>query len=550
MQTFTLHPPQAARHSLLRCCLPSVGAALLGLASAFNALANTDTITAIGASTWTVPANVSSVQIVAVGGGGGGAITGPASGGNGGSVTASLTVSAGQVLNLFVGGGGSAGRFAATDSGGGGGSTTVNAGTANQIIAGGGGGGGYMGATGGNGNGSPGATQGTGNGGGGGNGGTGGGGGATTIGYPGFSGGSGNGGAGGAGGNAPGGAGAGGGTGADNHSSYGGGGGGGFGGGGSGGDNGADGGGGGGGGSTGPAGAVISVGGNAGLNGAGGGGGSISITYTVATPAAAPPIPNLGTLPAVSGVGSQPTVLDMSSGQGPAMTTCLLNALKQMFGADAVYLGQSANGVVRISQGGQTISFYPLSANTTQGVNIALGGDSTLSVGTSCGSFTVAPAAANVQELGAALTAIGLTVQINAQGVMTATVNAGLFVVRPDYFVSKGTATGKPSVAFGSDGVLRFTDSAGNVQILRPAFLDPASLQTAMGAALGGSLTIQADGSGVFTRINGQQLLLAPEMQLSVAPSGLGSANWVNDRANHYLYRVGVYYQGMAASAR
>ena len=550
MQAFT-HTPRtgAPRRSLLQRCLPALGAALLGVTSAFSAWANTDTISATGASTWTVPANVSAVQIVATGGGGGGATHGPSSGGNGGQVTASIVVSPGQVLSLFVGGGGGSGSFGPNDGGGGGGSTTVNAGTANQIIAGGGGGGGFNGPRGGDGNGSAGASPVAGLGGGGGSNGGGGGGGSGSGGYPGGSGGSGNGGAGGNGSNAAGGIGAGSGTGGNNNSSYGGGGGGGYGGGGAGSDDNTQGGGGGGGGSVGPAGSSIGVGSNGGVNGAGGGGGSITISYTVASVNLPQP---LASLPGVPNVGQQLTVLDLSTGNGPAMTTCLLNALKQMFGSDATYLGQAASGVVRISLAGQVISFYPLAATSSaaSSIGITLGGGSTLGVGTSCTTFTVAPAVANVQELGTALTAMGLSVQINSQGVITAMVNGTLYAVRPDYFVTHGTATGTASIAFGSDGVLRFTDSTGHVQILRPAFLDPASLQNIMSVALGGTLTIQADGSGIFTQINGQQLLLTPDMQLSAAAAGTNSANWVNDKANHYLYRTGASYQGLKAVAR
>jgi hypothetical protein len=98
-----------------------------------------------GSYTWTVPANVSSIQIVATGGGGGGGNDGGIGGGNGGVVTAILSVNPGDTLQLYVGGGGAPG------GGGGGGSTNVNAGTTNQIIAGGGGGAGV--GNGGNGNG-------------------------------------------------------------------------------------------------------------------------------------------------------------------------------------------------------------------------------------------------------------------------------------------------------------------------------------------------------------------------------------------------------------
>ncbi|MEO7104806.1 MAG: hypothetical protein ABIZ09_00410, partial [Rhodoferax sp.] len=419
---------------------------------------------------------------------------------------------------------------------------------------GGGGGGGTNGATyqGGDGNGTAGSTANANLAGSGGAGGVGGAAGTGTA--AGTVGASGNGGAGGA-SNGAGGVGAGAGVGGTGGTSSGGGGGGGYGGGGGGaGDTIDQGAGGGGGGSVGPAGAVITVGTNKGGSpAANGGDGSITIDYTVAAVVVTPPpIPNNVALPGVSGISSQLTVLDLTSGKGPSMTTCLLATIKQIFGADATYLGQAANGAAQISVGGQTISYYPLDASisTARGSGAFLRSDNALDVGTSCGSFNVVPAVANMADLGKALAGLGLTIQINASGVMTAMVDGKLYVVRPDYFVTQGTATGTPSLAFGADGLLRFTDSAGKVQILRAAFLDTDSLQSAIGAAFGGVLAIQTDGSGVFTRINGTQLVLAPEMVLSPAPNGLGSAKLVNDRANHYLYLVAAYYQGLIATAR
>ena len=273
------------------------------------------------------------------------------------------------------------------------------------------------------------------------------------------------------------------------------------------------------------------------------------VVAPVVTP---PPIPNNVALPGVSGVGSQLKVLDLASGSGPSLTTCLLATIKQIFGADATYLGQLANGAAQIAVGGQTISYYPLGASTgtAQGSGAFLTNNNPLNVGTSCGTFNVAPAVANMADFGKALTALGLSVQVDANGVFTATVDGKLYVVRPDYFVTQGTPTGVPSLAFGADGVLRFIDSAGKAQILRAAFLDPLALQAGVSAAFGGNLTIQTDGSAVFTLINGSQWLLAPEMVLSPSPNGLASTKWVNDRTNHYLYLVGTYYQGLTATAR
>jgi hypothetical protein len=237
---------------------------------------NVVSFTTAGSATWTVPDGVTSLAIAATGGGGGGAFF---PGGNGGVVTATLTVSPGDVLTLEVGGGGGTDGL----TGGGGGSTNVNAGTTNQIIAGGGGGAGI--GSGGSGSGGNGGGNGTGagsngnggnpSGGSGGSGGNGGAGGAPT----GGTGGNGNGGPGGIGGRG-GTAGSGSGTGSGGvggNNCCGGAGGGGYGGGGgAGGGPSADGGG-GGGGSVGPTGTVYTVGTNGGTTAAGGHG-SIVIT--------------------------------------------------------------------------------------------------------------------------------------------------------------------------------------------------------------------------------------------------------------------------------
>jgi len=116
-------------------------------------MANTVSFTTPGSYTWTVPAGITSVSIVATGGGGGGggALVGDAGapGGAGAIVSSTLTVTPGQTLNLVVGGGGGAGTSTpaptptpAWGGGAGGGSSNIDVGTDHQIIAGGGGGGG------------------------------------------------------------------------------------------------------------------------------------------------------------------------------------------------------------------------------------------------------------------------------------------------------------------------------------------------------------------------------------------------------------------------
>lgn len=270
------------------------------------------------------------------------------------------------------------------------------------------------------------------------------------------------------------------------------------------------------------------------------------------TPATPPPIPGHISVRGGLGVTSQLSVLDLSSGSGPAMTTCLLSTVTQLFNADASYLGQSANGVAQISVGGQTINLYPLDASTGTGLGIGvfLRSDNPIDVGTRCGTFKVASAMENLADLGAALSTMGLSAQLNDKGVFTAAVDGKLYAVRPDYFVAQGAATGTPSLQFGSDGVLRLTDKAGHVQVLRAAFLNPDALQSSIGSSLGGNLTIDTDGRGVFMRLNGTKFTLTPEMMLTPAPGGFGAPKWVNDRPGHYLYLIGAYYQGLTATAR
>jgi hypothetical protein len=280
-----------------------------------NCVANTVSFTTPGSYTWTVPAGLTSISVVATGGGGGGGglsgtIAGYA-GGSGAIVTGTLSVTPGQVLNLVVGGGGQSGSNGPPDccgylfgaAGGGGGSSNVDASTDPQIlavypeiIAGGGGGGGVDGGSGNTGGfgGDAGGAGGAGDAGANGNligaSGPGGGGASGGIGgaagsSPGLSGGNGNGGAGGQGGGngntvagGSGGSGAGAGSGADNTLTAGGnmngGGGGGYGGGGSG----APFSGGGAGGSTGPAGTTYAPAGNAGGPSTNGGDGSVVLT--------------------------------------------------------------------------------------------------------------------------------------------------------------------------------------------------------------------------------------------------------------------------------
>ena len=117
----------------------------VALVQGFSASAlTTGSYTTVGASTFTVPAGVTSINIIAVGGGGGGSsLYTSGVGGSGAKVTSTVSVTPGQVLDLFVGATSGPGS---NQNVGGGGSTTISSGGAPLVIAGGGGGAGQTGA--------------------------------------------------------------------------------------------------------------------------------------------------------------------------------------------------------------------------------------------------------------------------------------------------------------------------------------------------------------------------------------------------------------------
>jgi hypothetical protein len=108
---------------------------LFAVASATNAQTTVNFAFTGAAQTFTVPAGVTSLGVVANGARGGGS-----TGGNGGRVTATLSVTSGQILNLYVGGV----RFNGGGTSNGGGATDIRIGGTNLtnrvLIAGGGGG--------------------------------------------------------------------------------------------------------------------------------------------------------------------------------------------------------------------------------------------------------------------------------------------------------------------------------------------------------------------------------------------------------------------------
>jgi hypothetical protein len=277
------------------------------------------------------------------------------------------------------------------------------------------------------------------------------------------------------------------------------------------------------------------------------GGPGVPATTTVVEPITlevpvVPLIPPMASLPALPGVGnSGRTFLNLAEGAGPSMTGCLRTTLNDLLGPDWLYQGQSADGGSRLKRATEIISFYPIDANTNttyglgQGAGIYLRTTNPLSVVTGCGTFVTAPALYSLGEFGALLNAGGLTAQINAQGVITYPVGTQTYAVRPNYLVTQGTP-GAPALTTGTDGQLRFTDSAGLSQILYPAFLDPELLGSQVSQAVGGWTVIQTDGTALLTLFGGQQFVLTPDLALGSVPPGTMTV-WWQDGPNHYRFR-------------
>lgn len=99
------------------------------------------TFTTVGSTNWTVPANVTSVEVLVVAGGGGGGSEHGGGGGGGGVVyQTAYTVTPGASIPVTVGGGGAGGTYSATNGGGGDGATGNNSIFGSLVAFGGGGG--------------------------------------------------------------------------------------------------------------------------------------------------------------------------------------------------------------------------------------------------------------------------------------------------------------------------------------------------------------------------------------------------------------------------
>lgn len=277
---------------------------------------------------------------------------------------------------------------------------------------------------------------------------------------------------------------------------------------------------------------------------------------TLTTAAAPNPVSTLTNQPTVPGVSGQPTVLDMRAGNAPAIAGCVTDTIRQALGGTVVYLGQSASGATQYSWNGQIISFYPLDANTTDartnGIHTL--GVNPLDVVSSCGTLNVAPAVYSLSELGTALAGLGFTAQINQQGVITVNANGTIYVVRPDFVVTPGD-TSHRGLYLGDDGLFRFTDSNGNTQIMRPAFLDPGALQNVLSSTFSASMTLQLDGTVLVSQGGKLFILTADQTLTAVGQTHASDLWWLDGTPARYFYRVTTtpytqYGQGISLASK
>jgi len=257
---------------------------------------------------------------------------------------------------------------------------------------------------------------------------------------------------------------------------------------------------------------------------------SNTATLTV-TAAATPtqPIPNREAAAPTTGIGTQPTTVDLSKGQGPDMTVCMMNAVRGMPGfSQAVYLGQDQFGVASIDlKDGRYLAFYPLAASTTstRAPGLYFSDNNKASLATTCGTFDVAPAVYSLAKLGELL-AVGqssdVRLNINADGVTTYVRDGTTYVVRPDFYVTRGVTTAAAALTTVGDAY-SFNDGAGSTQVVRGAFSDMTAVRVALSSA--GyifSIVGQADGSYLFTNIGdgGSRWLLVAQAELLPVTSG------------------------------
>lgn len=239
-----------------------------------------------------------------------------------------------------------------------------------------------------------------------------------------------------------------------------------------------------------------------------------------------------------SGFQVAPCVYNIASTNGSTVMNGVTTSMASALGLTNVHsLGQGSNGVVQIGYDGGRIAFMPVNVvpldSRANGVYPDKNG--TYVVVNNGTALYVTPGVLNFDELANLVS--GWSLNVDTNGTITATNTNGLtYSVKPAYAVQTG-ATGGPAFVTGADGYTRFVDSAGNSQILYPAFVEPDTLQTFMRfddpAA---TVSVQLDGTAT-AQYRGISYKLTPDATLAPLTGTNASTSWWNEGGVRYRMR-------------
>lgn len=263
---------------------------------------------------------------------------------------------------------------------------------------------------------------------------------------------------------------------------------------------------------------------------------TVTGVFGIDLPAATPTLESLKPLIVnIPGVTTVPgTVLDAN-----CCGDIFVRVLSKALNTPLSLVGQTGAGTVVLDgyQGGRLAFLVTAAASgDARDEGVYAVGDGQYQVISGGVAATIVPALVDIGQL-ASLLPLGSTIQMTANGVLTATIDGVTYVVQPSVAVQRlANADAKANITKGSDGYLRFMDRAGNSQILYPAFLEPQTLRSYLRAIDGtATLSIQLDGTAKVV-FQGQTYDVVPELTLLASPSGLPSQGWLQDAAQHYLF--------------
>ncbi len=241
------------------------------------------------------------------------------------------------------------------------------------------------------------------------------------------------------------------------------------------------------------------------------------------------------------GLTSAPPVLNMGGGSGPTVVAGVTNVLQQLLGPGVQFSSQTPQGsVVLTTPNGSNVVFAPLSVQTNDPRPDGLypKGNGQYQIVSNGTALLVAPTVQNLGEL-VGLLPQGASARMESNGVLTAQVGGLIYVVQPSVFVQLlANPGGMPTLTMGTDGFLHFTDAAGNSQTLYPAFREAdAALRTLQSIDPAATMSIQMDGTATV-RLQGQDMVLVPDLTLGGVPAGMESAFWWQESARRYRVRI------------